>query len=145
MDPRVEAQRHYAVPTIIKNSDSTYIQGVPMESLMKGFTYCGLRRSLFLLLLAVAASPLAAHTVFIYVTDSAADTIEVIDPLTNTVVQVIHGIEVPHGVNFSKDGTRVYVSNESQNELDSVDRKLGTIISRVALTGRPNNIAVTKD
>jgi YVTN family beta-propeller protein len=116
-----------------------------MERLMKGFKYCGLRHSLFLLLLAVAASPLAAHTVFIYVTDSASDTIEVIDPLTNTVVQVIHGIEVPHGVNFSKDGTRVYVSNESQNELDIVDRKLGAIISRVALTGRPNNIAVTKD
>jgi len=57
-----------------------------MASLMKSLKYFGLWHSLFLLLLPIAASPLAAHTVFIYVTDSAADTVEVIDPLTNTVV-----------------------------------------------------------
>ncbi len=82
---------------------------------------------------------------FIYVTNSAGDTIDVIDPTLNTVVQVIHGIELPHGITFSPDGARVYVSNESESVLDVVDRKSGEILKKVPLSGRPNNIAITKD
>ena len=81
----------------------------------------------------------------IYITNSAADTIDVIDPATNTVVQVIRGIELPHGVNFSPDGTRVYVSNESESVLDVVDRTSGAIIKKVELSARPNNLTITKD
>jgi YVTN family beta-propeller protein len=81
----------------------------------------------------------------IYVTNSAGDTIDVIDPTTNRVVQVIHGIELPHGITFSPDGARVYVSNESESLLDIVDRKTGEILRKVPLSGRPNNIAITKD
>jgi YVTN family beta-propeller protein len=81
----------------------------------------------------------------IYITDSAGDTVEVIDPATNKVVQVIRGIELPHGVNFSGDGSRVYVSNEAESVLDVVERKSGEIVQKVALSGHPNNITVTKD
>ena len=81
----------------------------------------------------------------IYVTNSAGDTIDVIDPTVNTVVQVIHGIELPHGITFSPDGARVYVSNESESVLDVVDRKSSKILKKVLLSGRPNNIAITKD
>src|ERR1700732_1067036 len=45
----------------------------------------------------------------IYVTNSASDTIDAIDPSTNKVVQAIHGIELPHGIVLSPDGTRIYV------------------------------------
>ena len=81
----------------------------------------------------------------IYVTNSASDTIDVIDPATNQVVQVIHGIELPHGIAFSPDGTRIYISNESESVLDVVDRKSGEILKKVPLSGRPNNLAITKD
>ncbi len=81
----------------------------------------------------------------IYVTNSAGNTIDVIDPATNKVVQVIRSIELPHGVSFSPDGARVYVSNESEDVLDVVDRQTCEILRKVALSGRPNNIAVTKD
>src|SRR5215469_5604943 len=46
-------------------------------------------------------------TAWIFVTNSAGDTIDVIDPTTNKVVQVIQGVELPHGIAFSPDGTRV--------------------------------------
>lgn len=82
---------------------------------------------------------------WIYVTNSAADSIDVIDAADNRVVQVIRGIELPHGVNFSPDGKRVYVSNESEGMLDVVDRTSGTILQKVSLTARPNNITITKD
>src|SRR5258708_29124285 len=49
----------------------------------------------------------------IYVTNSAGDSIDVVDPATNEVVQVIRGIELPHGIAFSPDGARIYISNES--------------------------------
>jgi YVTN family beta-propeller protein len=81
----------------------------------------------------------------IYATNSAGSTIDVIDPAANKVVQVIRGIELPHGVAFSPDGTRVYVSNEFDSVLDVVDRKTGQILNKVALSGGPNNIAVAKD
>jgi YVTN family beta-propeller protein len=81
----------------------------------------------------------------IYITNSASDTIDVVDPATNKVVKVIHGIELPHGIVFSPDGTRIYVSNESESVLDVVDRKSGDIVQKVPLSGHPNNLAVTKD
>jgi len=102
--------------------------------------------TLFSLLLALLfALPLSANTGRIYVTNAAGNSVDVVDSATNKVVQVIKGIEVPHGVNFSPDGKRVYVSNESDHVLDVVDRESGEIIKTIPLSGRPNNIAVTKD
>ncbi len=81
----------------------------------------------------------------IYVTNSAADTVDVIDSATNKIVQVIRGIELPHGVNFSPDGTRVYVSSESESVLVLIDAQSGEVLRKIPLSGRPNNISVTKD
>ncbi len=86
-----------------------------------------------------------APSVQIYVTNSASDTIDVVDPATNKVVQVIHGIELPHGIVFSPDGTRIYLSNEAESVLDVVDRKSGDILQKVPLSGHPNNLTITKD
>jgi YVTN family beta-propeller protein len=60
-------------------------------------------------------------------------------------VQSIKGIEAAHGINFSPDGTRVYVSNESTSTLDVFDQKTGNLIKHVPLTNHPNNITVAKD
>jgi YVTN family beta-propeller protein len=92
---------------------------------------------------AIAAAP--APGALIYVTNSAGNTVNVIDAASKKVVQTISGIELPHGVNFSPDGTRVYVSNEFESVLDVLDRKSGEILRKVSLSGRPNNIAITKD
>src|SRR2546430_93904 len=89
--------------------------------------------------------PALSKSALIYVTNSAGDTVDVIDSATNNVLQVVHGIELPHGVAFSPDGARVYISNESDNVLDVVDRVRGEILKKVTLSGRPNNIAITKD
>ncbi len=95
--------------------------------------------------LALAAMPAAADTARIYVTNAAGDSLHVIDPATNKVVQEIKGIEAAHGVAFSPDGKLVYVSNEAEATLDIVDQKSGKILKHVPLSGRPNNIAVTPD
>jgi YVTN family beta-propeller protein len=92
-----------------------------------------------------SSSPSPVPTVRIYVTNSAGNTLDVIDPSSNQVVQVIHGIELPHGVGFSPDGSRVYVSNEAESVLDVVARESAQILKKVPLSGHPNNLAVTKD
>ncbi|HZA02875.1 MAG TPA: cytochrome D1 domain-containing protein, partial [Hyphomicrobiaceae bacterium] len=86
----------------------------------------------------------AEGAAFIYVTNSAGDSIHVIDPATNKVVQEIKGIEAAHGIAASPDGARVYVSNEADSTLDVFDRSSGVLIKKVPLSNHPNNIAVTK-
>ena len=97
------------------------------------------------LLLSLAPLSASAREVWIYVTDSGGDRVEAIDPTADKVVQVIGGIALPHGIGFSPDGSQIYISNESKNVLDIVDRASGQITDEVVLSGRPNNIAVTKD
>ena len=83
--------------------------------------------------------------VLMYMVDNASNTVERIDPMSNAVVQVISGVEVPHGINISRDGSRLFVSSEAEQSLVVFDRKKACVISRIPLSGRPNNITVTKD
>jgi YVTN family beta-propeller protein len=97
------------------------------------------------LVLALAPMPASASMVRVYVTNSAGDSIHVINPATNKVVQEIKGIEGAHGIAFSPDGSRVYVSDEVDSTLDVFDRKTGKLAKKVVLSAHPNNIAVAKD
>jgi len=110
------------------------------------------RRSWFVLALAAslpalppALSSAWGGTALIYVTNSAGDSIHVIDPVTNKVVQEIKGVEAAHGIAPAPDGARVYVSNEADSTLDVFDRESGALIKKVPLSNHPNNIAVTKN
>jgi YVTN family beta-propeller protein len=85
------------------------------------------------------------HGVRVYITNSAGNTVDVIDAASNQVVQTIHGIELPHGVVFSPDARRVYISNESESVLDVVDRESARILKKIVLSGHPNNLTITKD
>jgi YVTN family beta-propeller protein len=89
--------------------------------------------------------PPVNSSALVYVTNSAGNTVDVIDTTTNQIVQVIHDVELPHGVGFSADGSRVYISTEAENMLDVVDRQSAAIFKKIPLSGRPNNLAVTND
>ena len=106
-------------------------------------SYC--RFALSVLLLALAPYSAVAGEVLVYVTDSLGDRVEAIDARTNTIVQVIGGIAMPHGIAFSPDASRIYVSSETKDVLDIIDRISGKIVDEVPLSGRPNNIAISKD
>jgi YVTN family beta-propeller protein len=91
------------------------------------------------------AVPLTAASVRIIQTNSAGDNVHVIDPVTNKVVGVIEGIEVSHGATAMPDGSRIFISNEADRTLDVVDGKTLKVTKKIALSGRPNNIAIGKD
>src|ERR1700704_141134 len=107
--------------------------------------YHHLKYAMPLLALALAPLPASASNVRIYITNAAGDSVHVIDPATNKVVQEMKNIIGAHGVNFSPDGARIYISNEETNSLDVYDRKTTKLIKKVALSDHPNNIAVTKN
>src|SRR5579872_3204188 len=95
--------------------------------------------------LVLALGPVSAlGESFVYVTNSAGDSVDVVNATTDKVVQTFP-IEGAHGINFSPDGTRVYVSNESTSTLDVFDQKAGKLLKKVVLSNHPNNIAVAKD
>src|SRR3984893_14751895 len=98
------------------------------------------------IILLCALSPRAAEKkVRIIQTNSAGDSVHLIDPATNKVVGVIEGIEVNHGAAVAPDGSRIYVSNEAESTLDVVDGQTLKVIKRIPLSGHPNNIAVGRD
>jgi YVTN family beta-propeller protein len=93
----------------------------------------------------LAGMPLLASSVRIYQTNSAGDDLDVIDPGTNKVVMKVENLEAAHGVTFSPDGARAYITCEADSSVWVVETKDGHLVSKVPLSGRPNNIAVSKD
>ena len=87
----------------------------------------------------------SASTVRIVQTNSAGDNISLIDPVTNKVVAEITGIEVNHGAAVAPDGSRFFFSNEADHTLDVVSGKTLEVTKKVTLSGRPNNVAISKD
>jgi YVTN family beta-propeller protein len=94
---------------------------------------------------ALLALPLAASSVRIYQTNAGGDEVNVIDTVANKVVLEVKDIEIPHGVAFAPDGTRAYISCEGESTVWATDTKTGNLIGKVALTGHPNNLSVSKD
>jgi YVTN family beta-propeller protein len=78
-------------------------------------------------------------------TNSAGDTAHVIDPATNRVVGIIQDVPIAHGVTSAPDGSRLYLSDEAKHTLDVVDARSLSVTARVPLSGRPNNVYVSKD
>jgi YVTN family beta-propeller protein len=78
-------------------------------------------------------------------TNSAGDNISLIDPTTNKVVAEIKGIEAPHGVAVSPDGSRIYISEEATDTLTVVDGKTLQVTKKIPLSGNPNLIDLTPD
>ncbi len=99
------------------------------------------------LTLAVCAGSLTLHaaTVRIVQTNSAGDSVMLIDPVVNKVVGEIGGIEVNHGAAAAPDGSRLYVTNEAESTVDVADLKTLKVIKSIPLTNHPNNIAISQD
>ena len=106
-----------------------------------------IRRALTCLFALLMALPLAAQSrrPVIVQTNAAGDNVHFIDPATNTVVGEVGGIEVPHGVAAAPDGSRFYITNESQHTLDVVNGSTLKVDRQIPLSGRPNNLAIGRD
>ena len=82
---------------------------------------------------------------FIVQTNSAGDSVTLIDPATDRIAAEIRDEEVVHGAAAAPDGSRLYLSMESTDTVDVIDARTLKLVKKIPLTGRPNNIAVRKD
>lgn len=81
----------------------------------------------------------------LYVLNRLGGTVSVVNTGTDKVVQTID-LPYPRGAAFSPDGKTVYISSEDEHTVISIDRKTGTKIRSVKLTGHPaGNLQITKD
>ena len=78
-------------------------------------------------------------------TNSRGDNIHLIDPATHRIVGEIKGVPINHGAAAAPDGSRFYFSSEAEQTLTVVDGKSLQITKKIPLTGRPNNISISKD
>ena len=101
--------------------------------------------SIVLALAILTTLTLQASTVRIVQTNSAGDSVMLIDPATNKVVGEIKDIEVNHGAAAAPDGSRLYITNEAESTLDVADLKTLKVIKHIPLTNHPNNVAISKD
>jgi YVTN family beta-propeller protein len=97
------------------------------------------------LAVAAPAAGQPAAQVRVLQTNSLGTTIHIIDPETQSVVGVIDGVPVNHGVAASPDGRRIYASSEAQSAVMVIDTESKQIIRTIPLSARPNNIALTPD
>jgi YVTN family beta-propeller protein len=88
---------------------------------------------------------LAAAQVRIVQTNSQGDNIHLIDPATHKIVGEIKGVPINHGAAAAPDGSRFYISSEAEQTLHVVDSKTLQTVKKIALSGRPNNISISKD
>src|SRR5262245_30523417 len=78
-------------------------------------------------------------------TNSAGDSVLLIDPAIDKVVGEIKDIEANHGAAAAPDGSRLYVTNEAESTLDVVEAKTLTVVAHIPLGGHPNNLSISKD
>lgn len=87
----------------------------------------------------------ASSQVRIVQTNSRGDNIHLIDPATHAIVGEIRGVPINHGAAAAPDGSRFYFSSEAEQTLHVVDGASLQVTKKIPLTGRPNNIAISKD
>ena len=81
----------------------------------------------------------------LYVTNSQADDITVIDLHSLKAVGDIKVGEHVHGIAVEADGRRLFATVESDRTLKIIDTATDRAIASIKLTGRPNQCAVTPD
>ena len=102
------------------------------------------RRLLLSALLSATSIPVAAQ-VRIIQTNSQGNNIHLIDPATNQIVGEVTGVPINHGAAGAPDGSRLYFSSEAEQSLHVVDGKTLQLTKKIPLSGRPNNISISRD
>src|SRR5215813_3654510 len=100
---------------------------------------------LSLALLGIFSTAVMAQLRVIQTNSGDSNNISLIDPVSNKVVGEIKGIPANHGAAAAPDGKTLYFSSEAEQTLDVVESKTLAITKKIKLSGRPNNIFMSKD
>lgn len=73
----------------------------------------------------------------IYITNRGDNTVSIVNPKTDTVVDTISVGGSPHGVAFNQDGSKAYVANCSDNNISVIDTGTLTVTNTIAVDSQP--------
>ena len=90
-------------------------------------------------------APAKMGTMKVYVTNSLADTITMIDLGTLKVTGTIKVGKRVHGICAPADGQKLFTTIEMEKTLKVIDTATNEVTATIALTGRPNQCASTPD
>jgi YVTN family beta-propeller protein len=76
--------------------------------------------------------------------NNAGDIQHIIDPTINEVVGLIRGCPHPHNLTMHPDALYYYCANEQDRTVDVFDTKTLELVEQIALSQRPNKVAVNK-
>ena len=93
----------------------------------------------------LAAASASGASLRLYVTNSLADDITVIDLATFKVTGDLKVGQHVHGLCAPADGSRLFTTIESERNLKILDTASGRILATIPVTGRPNQCAATPD
>src|SRR5262245_5916843 len=90
--------------------------------------------------------PGAAPRLKLYVLKSLSDDMNVIDVQTSKILRTVKVGKEPHGLASPSAQDVLYVSNEAENSLTTVDTRTDEVKDKfMGLGNRPNEIEVTPD
>lgn len=94
----------------------------------------------------VATAQSASQVVtYAYITNSADNTVSVIDTSNNNVVDIVKVGSNPNGVAISPDGEKVYVTNEYSNTVSVINTNTNEVSATVKVGNNPTGVAITPD
>ncbi|MAG72483.1 MAG: hypothetical protein CL471_19645 [Acidobacteria bacterium] len=76
--------------------------------------------------------------------NNAGDIQHIIDPTINEVVGLIRGCPHPHNLTMHPDALYYYCANEQDRTVDVFDTRTLELVEQIALSQRPNKVAVNK-
>lgn len=79
---------------------------------------------------------------FVLTVSQTAGELELIDPMTSSVVARVPTGKMPHWIGLSSDGAFAYVTNEGDNNLVLVDLAARTVKKTIAVGNAPRKVAV---
>ena len=91
----------------------------------------------------ITATPVP--TGYAYISNTATNTILVINIATNTVIDTIAVGSAPYGVTVSPDGSHVYVANSGSGTVSVIDAATNMLVATVLTGALPSGIAVSPD
>jgi YVTN family beta-propeller protein len=93
----------------------------------------------------VVAVPAAAQVRIVQTNSGNTNNVHLIDPATQRIVGEVANVPINHGAAASPDGRWLYFSSEAEQTLHVVDAKTLQTTKKIPLSGRPNNISISRD
>jgi YVTN family beta-propeller protein len=109
------------------------------------YVAAGLQACLVGLAIVGAAAPAWAQVRIVQTNSGKSNNVHLIDPATNRVVGEVANVPINHGAAASPDGRWLYFSSEAEQTLHVVDGKTLQTTKKIPLSGRPNNMSISRD